>query len=379
MHGNEERRLKPSLHRPLVCSIPCHREEQILGSIDSMNVTFLKLTLPKKHPFAISRGVATESQNLFVIVEVQGHKGIGEFSVGTGDPLTPDIAASQLQEVVDEGLDGLSIAEVYTKMRGKGLAGATMAALEVALWDLKAKKAGMPLYELLGLPNRHVPTSITVGINKPEVVKERVPELLSTGCKYLKVKLGSKEGIEADQASFEASREAAKLFGAGLRVDANGGWSLSDAKKMMKWLAERDVEYVEQPLVKGAEDQLPELFEGRPLPIFADESVQFACDVPKIAHCVDGVNLKLMKCGGIAEALRIVAAARAMNLETMIGCMSESSVGIAAGAALGSLFDHIDLDSHLNLNPDPSVGLPLIDGVVTPREVPGHGAWLRDA
>jgi len=366
-------------HQPSICGTRCQHKEPILGSIDSMKVTFRKLTLLKKHPFAISRGVATESQNLFVIVEDQGHKGVGEFSVGTGDPLTPDIATNQLQQLVDEGLEGLSISEIYTKMRERGLAGATMAALDIALWDLKAKKAGMPLYELLGLPNRHVPTSITVGINKPEVVKQRVPELLSTGCKYLKIKLGSKEGIEADQASFEASREAAKPFGAGLRVDANGGWNLSDAKKMMKWLAERDVEYVEQPLVKGAEDQLPELFEGRPLPIFADESVQFASDVPKLAHCVDGVNLKLMKCGGIAEALRIVAAAKAMNLETMIGCMSESSVGIAAGAALGSLFDHIDLDSHLNLNPDPAIGLDLIDGIVTPREVPGHGAWLRDA
>lgn len=344
-----------------------------------MKVTFLKLTLPKRHAFAISRGVSTESKNLFVMVEDGGHVGIGEFSVGTGDPLTPDVAADQLQEIVDGGIEDLSIDEVYWKMRSFKLAGATMAALEVALWDLKAKKAGMPLYELLGLPNRQTPTSITVGINPPEVIRERVPELLSTGCKFLKIKLGSKEGIEADKASFEVSRECAKPFGAALRVDANGGWSLADAKNMIKWLAERDVCYVEQPLVKGAEDQLPELYASRTLPIFVDESVQFASDVPKIADRCNGVNLKLMKCGGISEAMRIVAVCRAMNLATMIGCMSESSVGIAAGAALGSLFDHIDLDSHLNLNPDPAVGLDLIDGVVTPRAIPGHGASLRDA
>lgn len=344
-----------------------------------MRVDFIIRTLPKKHPFAISRGVSTESKNLFAIVDSGGQRGIGEFSVGTGDPLTPDIAESQLQEIVDEGLDGLSISEVYARMRERGLAGATMAALDIALWDLKAKKAGMPLYELLGLPNRHVPTSITIGINPPDVARERVQELLSTGCKFLKIKLGSKEGIEADQAMFEACREAAKPFAAALRVDANGGWSLSDAKAMMRWLADRGVEYVEQPLAKGAEDQLPELFEGRPLPIFADESVHFSEDVPRIARCVDGINLKLMKCGGITEALRIVAVARALGLGTMIGCMSESSVGIAAGAAIGSLFDHIDLDSHLNLNPDPATGLDLIDGVVIPPNVPGHGAWLRDA
>jgi len=344
-----------------------------------MRVEFIIRTIPKKHPFAISRGVSTESRNLFAVVEDGGLKGIGEFSVGTGDPLTPETAAEQLRAVADEGLDGLAIGEVYAKMRASGLAGATMAALDVALWDLKAKKAGMPLYDLLGLPNSQMPTSITIGINPPEVVRERVPELLGTGCRFLKIKLGSKEGIEADKAMFEACREAAKPFGAGLRVDANGGWGLADAKHMMRWLAERGVDYVEQPLVKGTENQLPELFEGRPLPIFVDESVQFAGDVPKIASCVDGVNLKLMKCGGITEALRIVAVARALGLGTMIGCMSESSVGIAAGAAIGSLFDHIDLDSHLNLNPDPAEGLQLIEGRVTPRDVPGHGAWLRDA
>jgi muconate cycloisomerase len=94
---------------------------------------------------------------------------------------------------------------------------------------------------------------------------------------------------------------------------------------------------------------------------------------------VDGVNLKLMKCGGITEALRIVATARAFGIKTMIGCMSESSIAIAAGAAMGSLFDHIDLDSHLNLNPDPAEGAPIVDGVVTPTDRPGHGGRLKVA
>jgi len=344
-----------------------------------MRLEFVIRTLPKKHPFAISRGVSTQSRNLFAIVEHEGFRGIGEFSVGTGDPLSPDVAASQLGELAEAGLESLSIHEVYADMRRRGFAGATMAALEIALWDLKAKKAGMPLFELFGLPKRQAPTSITIGINSPQVVKERVPELLGTGCRNLKIKLGSRDGIEADKAMFEACREAAKPFGAALRVDANGGWNLADARSMLRWLSERGAEYVEQPLAKGSEDQLPELFAGRPLPIFVDESVHFSEDVPKVAPCVDGVNLKLMKCGGISEALRIVAVARAMGLKTMIGCMSESSVGIAAGAAIGALFDHVDLDSHLNLDPDPADGLDLIGGVVTPRNVPGHGAWLRDA
>lgn len=343
-----------------------------------MRVRFVRLVMPKKHAFAISRGVSTESKALFVLAEQDGLVGFGEFSVGTADPLSPDEAQRDLAALVNDGIEGWSIAEVYAEMRRRPFPGATMAALDIALWDLAAKKAGMPLHAMLGLPSRQPPTSITIGINPPEVVRERVPELLSTGCRFLKIKLGSKEGLEADKASFEASREAARPFGAGLRVDANGGWTLAGALEMLPWLAERGVEYVEQPLPRGSEDQLPELFEKRPLPIFLDESVRFAEDVPKVADRCDGVNLKLMKCGGIQEAIRIVAVARAHGLQTMIGCMSESSVGIAAGVAIGSLFDHIDLDAHLNLNPDPGEGLSLVDGVVTAREVPGHGAVLRE-
>ena len=147
---------------------------------------------------------------------------------------------------------------------------------------------------------------------------------------------------------------------------------------MQTWLAERGVDYIEQPLVKGAEDQLPELFRKRVLPIYADESCWFAEDVPKLADRVDGVNLKLMKCGGPTEALRIVAAARAHGLKTMIGCMGESSVAISAGAALSALFDHIDLDSHLNLTNDPAAGADLVNGCVIPNDRPGHGAVMAE-
>jgi muconate cycloisomerase len=252
-----------------------------------------------------------------------------------------------------------------------------LAALDVALWDWTAKRAGLPLYQLLGLSNRSVPTSVTIGINPIEVIRERVPEILSrTGGRALKVKLGNPEGIERDQESYDAAREVSQPFGVKLRVDANGGWSVSDARMMMRWLADRGCDYVEQPLARGEESGLPELFKDRPLPIYADESCRLASDVIKLADRVDGVNLKLMKCGGITEALRIVSTARACGLGTMIGCMGESSVAISAGAAIGALFDHIDLDSQINLKPDPARGAEMIDGVVTPPNRPGHGAEL---
>lgn len=347
-----------------------------------MTVAFRTIFHHKLHPLAISRGVSLGAENLYVSVGDGTHEGIGEMAPATARlEQTAQNGETWLREFLaghDLGRHG--IAQTYAAMRERQMDPATMAALDVALWDLRAKQAGMPLFRLLGLTPPTVPTSVTVGINPPEVIRERVPELLArTGAKHLKIKLGSPEGIAADQANFEAARISSRPFGVGLRVDANGGWSLKDAKTMLGWLADRDVDYVEQPLVEGAEDGLPELFASRSVPIYVDESCRYAADVTKLADRVDGINLKLMKCGGITEALRIVAVARAHGLGTMIGCMSEGSIAIAAGAAIGALFDHIDLDSHLNLNPDPAVGLDFTNGVVTPRAVPGHGARLADA
>lgn len=346
-----------------------------------MKVSFRRIELQKLYPLAISRGTMASSENLFVEVHgSQGLVGLGELSPATGSAWTAERGQAQLEAFVAAGRHDGSIHEVWDRMREDGIDPPAMAALDVALWDLWAKRCEQPLHRLLGLPMPSVPTSVTIGINPPEVMRERVPKILDlTRARCLKIKLGSPDGIEADQRNFEAAAAAAKPFAVKLRVDANGGWSLADAKTMTRWLADRGVDYVEQPLVEGAEGQLPELFEGRALPIFVDESCRFASDVPKVAHAVDGVNLKLMKCGGLTEAVRIVAAARAHGLKTMIGCMSESSVAIAAGAAIGAFFDHIDLDSHLNLDPDPAGGLRFVDGVVTPRDVPGHGAYLHDA
>jgi muconate cycloisomerase len=248
----------------------------------------------------------------------------------------------------------------------------------MALWDFNAKKAGLQLNDLLGLPKPNVPTSITVGINPPEVVKERVEMILSNPeVRALKVKLGSPDGIEYDKLIYSQVLESTKKSNVAIRVDANGGWSLDEAKLMMKWLSERRAEYIEQPLVEGDEDKLKFLFEGRPLPIFIDESCRFAEDVANNYQYVDGVNLKLMKCGGITEALRILNVAKSHGLKTMIGCMSESSVSISAGASITGIIDYVDLDSHYNLDPDPSEGTSMVDGVTMNSSLPGHGAKLK--
>lgn len=340
-----------------------------------------QLELQKLFPLRISRGISYSSTNLFIEISDGTHTGIGECAPGAGyDESLAPLAEGQLAAGAPDGeLPDLSIHEMWHFWRERELAMPALAAVDMALWDLKAKQFGVPLYQLLGLSKKQSPTSVTIGINPPEITRERVPLILSaTGGKSLKIKLGSPEGIDHDKAHFEAAKEAAAPFGPKLRVDANGGWNVDDAKHMMAWLAERGVDYVEQPLVEGNEDGLPYLFENRPLPIFVDESCRVSSSIPKWAAYVDGINLKLMKCGGISEALRIVATARAHGLKTMIGCMGESSVAIAAGASIGCLFDHIDLDSHLNLNPDPATGLGLVDGVVTLSDRPGHGASMEN-
>lgn len=346
-----------------------------------MRVEFRTIELDKRYPLAISRGTQASSENLFVSISDGDRVGLGELSPAIGSGWTAERGEAQLREFADSlGGELPSPLDAWAAMRAAGVHPPAIAAFDIALWDLLAKQADMPLYRLLGLPKRGVPTSVTIGLNPPEVTRERVPEILQrTGAKALKIKLGSPEGRDHDKAHFLAASEAASPFGPKLRADANGGWTVDEARSMMSWLAERGVDYVEQPLPEGQEPDLPRLFDGRPLPIFVDECCRFSADIQKFADAVDGVNLKLMKCGGITEAMRIVATARASGLKTMIGCMSESSVAIAAGASLSALFDHIDLDSHLNLAPDPAAGAPILDGVITPTDHPGHGAHLIDA
>ncbi|UOY06452.1 dipeptide epimerase [Muricauda sp. SCSIO 64092] len=335
--------------------------------------------MKKRFPLRISRGVRDGQHNLFVSVSDGTYVGLGETSPGASEgAATAEEAQAHLERFVKDTLDLSSPQIVYDMAIASGIAPCALAALDIALWDLKAKQAQMPLYQLLGFSKPSKPTSITLGIMAPEEAKERLPLILEQdGIRTLKVKLGNPEGIEADKAMYREVLAYHKSYPISIRVDANGGWNVEDAIHMMKWLADRECGYVEQPLKEGEETSLPELYKNRPLPIFVDESCRFATDIPKWAHAVDGVNMKLMKCGGVTGALRIIATANAFGLKTMIGCMGETSISIAAGAAVSGILDHIDLDSHLNLNPDPCEGAPLINEITMPLDVPGHGGKFK--
>ena len=344
-----------------------------------MEFNFHIVNLKKKFPLQISRGTHDKSQNLFVEIIKDGITAWGECAPGkTEGAATAYEVEMHLKRLIDSKIDSLSLYEVYQRAKELNVPACAMAGMDIALWDWKAKKANMSLKDLLGLPSPSVPTSLTVGINPPEVVKERVELILqNTEVKALKIKLGSKEGIEYDKLIYSQVIESTKNKDIAIRVDANGGWALDEAKLMMKWLADRKAEYIEQPLVEGEEDKLKFLFEGRPLPIFIDESCRFSEDVANYHQYVDGVNLKLMKCGGITEALKILNVARAHGLKTMIGCMSESSVSISAGASITGIIDYVDLDSHYNLDPDPSEGSSMVNGITMINSIPGHGAKLK--
>ena len=342
-----------------------------------MKVSLHKVLLQKRFPLKISRFISNSCYNVFVKVEKDGIVGWGESVPGETGAQNANEIIKELEKLISTGIDVKSISEIEYLSRKLKISPSSYAGLDIALWDWKAKKAEMPLHDILGLPLPKIKTSLTLGIMSPQSVKKRIPLLFeNNSAKFLKIKLGSPEGIDSDKIMYEQVLESSKPYNLGLRVDANGGWSTEDAKHMIEWLSKRECDYVEQPIALGKEKDLKTLYQNRLLPIFVDESCRVSKDIIQYSQWVDGINLKLMKSGGITEGLKVLSTAKAYGLQTMIGCMSESSVSISAAASISGHIDHIDLDSHYNLNPDPGSGAEMIDGITMPRIVPGHGAFL---
>ena len=332
-------------------------------------------TVNKRFPLTISRGTTAQTTNLWVRVEQDGIEGWGEaspFSLGNHRQST-----EMLKDALATISPQLKAINPWERQRIdlllQQVPSSAQAALDMALHDWLGKRVGLPLWQLWGLDcDRIVPTSVTIGINSPQAARARVRDWLQfTHVRILKVKLGSPEGIEADRAMLMAVQEEApdlELF-----VDANGGWNLEDAIAMCDWLAEGGVKYVEQPLPRGEEKNLLELKKRSPLPIFVDESCLTSKDIPQLANSVHGINIKLIKAGGLTEAMRMVHTARALGLQVMFGCYSDSSLSNTAAAHLAPLADYLDLDSHLNLTDDPFKGAIIQAGRLLPNNKPGLG------
>lgn len=342
-----------------------------------MQICVELFTVHKRFPLTISRGTTAQTTNIWVRIEQDGIEGWGEaspFSLGKHWQST-EILKAAIEQVAPllKDISPLERQRVLAISQQGQILSAGHAALDVAMHDWQGKQVGLPLWQLWGLDrSRIVPTSVTIGINSPQAARARVRDWLQfSDVRVLKVKLGSPMGIEADQAMLMAVQEEAPALQ--LFVDANGGWSLADAIAMCNWLADRGVKYVEQPLARGEEKNLPQLKQRSPLPIFVDESCLTSSDIPQLANCVDGINIKLMKAGGLTEAMRMVNTARAFGLQVMFGCYSDSSLSNTAAAHLSPLADYLDLDSHLNLTDDPFTGALLHQGRVLPNEQPGLG------
>ena len=354
-----------------------------------MQIKVQLFTVHKRFALTISRGTTAATTNVLVKIDHDGIEGWGEaspFSIG-GQPQTTEVIARSLQRIAPllKAISPLERQRIDYLMQQAGLPTAARAALDVALHDWMGRRTLLPLWQMWGLERERIgPTSVTIGIMPPADAKQRVLDWLGRGTvampwqgvQALKVKLGSPSGMAADQAMFLAVREAAppRLQ---LSVDANGGWSLATAIEMSHWLAEQGVTYLEQPLPKGQEGDLLPLYQQSPLPIFVDESCFTSGDIAPLADRVHGINIKLMKAGGLSEALRMIHTAKALGLKVMFGCYSDSALLNTAFSHLSPLADYLDLDSHLNLIDDPFVGAAFQNGRVVPTELPGLGVILR--
>jgi L-alanine-DL-glutamate epimerase-like enolase superfamily enzyme len=324
-----------------------------------MHLRHWRFDLQLTHEWAISSDQGSGGKVIYPVVFVelrddQGRVGIGEGSPSSQYKESHETVGAFLSAIDPNRLsfDDIAGSMAYLETVSAGRYPAKCA-VNIALLDGISKAAGKPLHQFLGLSfteNRHV-SSFTIGLDSPEKIEAKTREAAPYG--ILKMKVGSPR----DRENFAALRRAAP--GKRVRVDANAGWSSKEtALAHIEWLAQDGrVEFVEQPMPPTTpESDLLWLKERSPLPLFGDESYQSAADAAHCARCYHGVNVKLVKTGGVTGAKLALEAARARGLQTMIGCMIESSVLITAGAHLAALADHLDLDGNVLIRNDPYRG-----------------------
>ena len=320
--------------------------------------------LPLAEPFVIARHTTEVAEVVWVEVEHHGEIGYGEAAPIERYEETQQSALAYLEEAADSlGDDPFALEEIMDRLPGREFA--ARAAIDAALHDLCGKLVDLPAWRLLGVGRDGPATSWTIGLGEPDEMAAKAER--ATRFKSLKLKLGGRDGRDIERVA--AVRE---VWQGAIRVDVNEYWTLDEALESLPRLKELGVDYCEQPLPAG-DPAGAELKARSPLPLFVDEDCHTLEDVAGCAERAHGINIKLAKSGGIREAVQMVHAARALRLRVMLGCMVESGLGIAAGAAIASLCDHVDLDGNLLLREDPWPGVQLVDGVQLPSESPGLG------
>ena len=325
------------------------------------------MTLALREPFSISRSTDETVDSVFIKIEQDGLVGYGEASPQEHYSESVESATAFLAEAEALlGDDPFALDEIESRLACLPGEHAARAGVDMALHDLCGKLAGVTVWRLLGLRRVGPPTSWTIWLGDPDDMARRT-ERVGDRFKRLKLKLGAGDGLDVERV--RAVRGVTDLP---LQVDVNEAWELDEALENVLALGSLGVQYVEQPLLAG-HDGGTRLKQGSPVPIYVDEDVHTLRDVAPAAERAHGVNLKLAKSGGIREAVRMAYAAKALGLGVMLGCMVESSVGIAAAAQMASLCDHVDLDGNLLLGEDPWAGVDFVDGVQVPSDQPGLG------
>jgi L-alanine-DL-glutamate epimerase-like enolase superfamily enzyme len=334
------------------------------GTRVSVEIFELKL----RQAWGLSRGTWTTRRNAFVRIEKDGIVGLGEAAPIARYNETAESAAAFIDKarpVLDRDLAEYAVRRREIEEVGPG-EHAAKAALDMALLDWAAKRLGTPLWTLLGLDGRaRVPTTYSIGIDTVEVMQRKVREAPDFGVYKIKV------GTPDDRKIIEGIRAVTDKP---LRTDANEGWKTKEeALEMIDWMAGQGVELVEQPLPADRLEDQGWLKERSKIPILGDESLIEPSDLPRIAPYFHGVNVKVMKCGGVQAAVRLAGMARALGLKLMLGCMIETSLGISAAAAVAQLFDYADLDGNLLISNDPFRGVATVGDKLVLTDKPGLG------
>ncbi len=329
-----------------------------------MNLTWEPITLELKTAFRIAHGVSERRHNVLVHLDEGIGEGAGVQYLGESQTRILEYLGSAAEQFSDDPI------QIETILKSLPLGSSSgRAALDIALHDLWGKRQGIPLHQLLDINPQQMPsTSLTIAMDHPDKMAQSAKQ---SGWPVLKIKLGSAN----DEAIVRSIREKTD---AALRVDANAGWTREHAAELIPRLVEYDLELVEQPLPVGDIEGLRQLRERNlGVKIFADENIRTPQDVIDHVDAVDGVVIKLMKCGGIRPALQMIEMARSFDMQVMLSCMVESSVGVTAAAHLASLCEYVDLDGPLLIKNDPYQGVFYRGAQLYLPDGPGLGVEKR--
>ncbi len=334
-----------------------------------MQLHFYPYELQLKHTFTVSSYSRTTTPGVQVKIDYQGYTGYGEASMPPYLGQSVESVTAFLQKVnLEQFADPFCLEDILTYVDSLSPGdSAAKAAVDIALHDLVGKMLGAPWYRIWGYDPAKAPsTTFTIGIDTPEVMKEKTLECAGQ-FNILKVKLGT----DRDKELIQTIRSVTDLP---LAVDVNQGWGdRFQALDMIYWLKEQGIVMVEQPLAIDRYDDQAWLFERSPLPLFADESIQRLPDVRRMHGLFSGINIKLMKCTGLREAHKMVELARALDMQVMLGCMTETSCAVSAAAQLSPAVDFADLDGNLLISNNLFSGVTVVDGKLTLPSAPGIG------